>query len=451
MSDIFVSDDFYMSTSQACVVDLTPPTFSGINFLDIESRGQIRAGWSVATDPDTPIRYEIYIQASNSTGLFNTANITAITDKLQFDIFTLPDGSFLVNGTTYYVGVRAVDALGNRDANTVSLNVISTGVLTSIDTYESKVVYSIDENNDFRLTAWANKNESLAISPSAVLGTASYQVFSKAGVAISGMSGTGISANAQGLYVFPAVSNQISTQLEHYEIRISISVDGETRVNYIPLINQTPIYALDAGFSINANNQLVGALWSKANGSRIMDSSRISNGHYHVHDSNGISVPGLTESGIVPNSEGFFVIAPISATSLDLQSSVYFAHIRAEVDGLLINDNVPLTFGVPEYEPKAQFSINSANQFQATIWVTANGDVKTTNLGTASYQVYDVAGNLVSGLSQTGITADINGRFQITPVSAILLTDLTHYSVRIGVVVDGVERVSYKGFTLLGT
>jgi len=133
MSDIFVSDDFYMSTSQACVVDLTPPTFSGINFLDVESRGQIRAGWSVATDPDTPIRYEIYIKASNSIGLFNTANITAITDKLQFDIFTLPDGSFLVNGITYYVGVRAVDALGNRDANTVSLNVISTGVLTRMN------------------------------------------------------------------------------------------------------------------------------------------------------------------------------------------------------------------------------------------------------------------------------------------------------------------------------
>jgi len=152
MADIFVADNFYMPTSDACIVDLTPPTFAGINFLDVESRGQIRAGWPAASDPNTPIRYEVYIQATTPTGLFNTANITAITDKLQYDIFTLPNGSFLVNGTTYYVGVRAVDAISNRDTNTVSLNVISTGVLTSIDVYESKCAFSISSDNLFHIT-----------------------------------------------------------------------------------------------------------------------------------------------------------------------------------------------------------------------------------------------------------------------------------------------------------
>lgn len=451
MADIFVEDNFYMGTSDACVIDLIPPTFAGINFLDVESRGQIRAGWSAASDLNTPIRYEVYIQASTVTGLFNTANITGITDKLQLDIFTLPDGSFLVNGTTYFVGVRAVDALSNRDANTVSLNVISTGVLTSIDTYESKIAHSIDEDNQFRLTAWANKNLSLAIAPSAILGLASYQVYDKLGNSIVGMSGSGISANVQGLYVFPAVTNLLETQVEHYEVKISIIVDGEARVNHIPLLNQTPIYETDAGFSVNANNQLVGALWTKANGARLSDLSRITNGYYHIHDSNGIAVPGLTESGLTANADGLFIITPVSAAPLNLQSSVYFAHVRVEIDGIQISDSVPLSFGVPAYEPKAQFSINALNQFQATLWVTANGNIKTTNLGTASYQVFDSSGNPVAGLTQAGISADVNGRFQITPASAVLLTDLTHYSVRVAVTVDGVERVSYKGFTLLGT
>ena len=185
MADIFVEESFYMGTSQACIVDLTPPVFSGLNFLDVESRGQIRAGWSAGTDANNPIRYEVYIQATTVTGLFNTANIAGITDKLQLDIFTLPDGSFLQNGTTYHVGVRAVDALGNRDTNVVSNSVISTGVLTSIDTYEVSATYSTDENGDFKVVAWANKNGSLAIAPSAILGTASYAIYDRAGNLVS--------------------------------------------------------------------------------------------------------------------------------------------------------------------------------------------------------------------------------------------------------------------------
>lgn len=451
MADILVEESFYMGTSSACVIDLTPPVFAGINFLDVESRGQIRAGWSAATDANNPIRYEVYIQASTATGLFNTVNITGITDKLQLDIFTLPDGSFLENGQVYYVGVRAVDALGNRDANTVSDDVISTGVLTAIDTYESKIAYSIDEDNQFRITAWANKNSSLAVPPSAVLGLSSYQIYDKLGNAVIGMSGSGVSANAEGLYVFPAISNLLETELEHYEVRIAVIVDGEARVNHVPLMNQAPLYTADAGFSVNVSNQFIGGFWVKSNGSRISDPLRISNGHYHVHDSNGNGVPGLTESGISPTSDGLFIITPTSAALLDLQSATYFVHVRAEVDGVLVQDHIALSFEAPVYEPKALFSINALNQFQATLWATANDSVKTSNIGTASYQVFDVSGAPVAGLSQSGIVADVNGRYQITPVSAALLTDLTHYSVRVAIFIDGVERVSYKGFTLLGT
>src|SRR5574343_249219 len=163
MPNILIGNNFYQGTSQACIIDLTPPTFAGINFLDVESRGQIRAGWSAATDATPPIRYEVYIKASTSSGLFNTSNVIAVTPNLQYDIFTLPDGSFLQNGVTYYVGVRAIDGVNNRDSNIISMNVISTGVLTSIDVYETHASWSIDNSNQFRVTLWADKNESLAV------------------------------------------------------------------------------------------------------------------------------------------------------------------------------------------------------------------------------------------------------------------------------------------------
>jgi hypothetical protein len=111
---------------------------------------------------------------------------------------------------------------------------------------------------------------------------------------------------------------------------------------------------------------------------------------------------------------------------------------------------IPVEVKRLEYECKGTFSINALNQFQATLWAVADGVVKTTSLGTASYTVYDKDGVAVSGLSQTGITADVNGRFNTTPVSAALLTNLTHYTVKIAITVSGLERVSYKGFTLLG-
>jgi len=237
MPDILINNNFYIGTSEACIIDLTPPVFAGINFLDVESRGQIRAGWSAGTDANLPIRYEVYIQASTATGLFNTANIAAITPNLQYDIFTLPDGSFLVNGTTYFVGVRAVDAIGNRDANLVSLNVISTGVLTAIDTYEVQAAFVVNDQNELQGTIWANKNGSLAISPSAIMGTASFQVYDSAGNAIGGMSGTGITINGQGQYIITPVASSLVESLDHYVVKCTVNIDAESRINYASIIS----------------------------------------------------------------------------------------------------------------------------------------------------------------------------------------------------------------------
>lgn len=448
MANILIENNFYQGTSDACIVDITPPTFAGINFLDVESRGQIRAGWSAASDPTPPIRYEIYIQASSAVGLFNTTNIVAITDKLQYDIFTMPDGSFLVNGTTYYVGVRAIDGVNNRDSNTVSQSVISTGVLTAIDVYESKAAYSIDDNDEFRLTAWCDKNDSLAIAPGAVMGPASYEIYDNMGNQVIGMTGSVGGPNSEGLYVFTGITSSLDLINNHYQVRISIEVDGEDRVNFVDVPAVPKLYDISGAADFTATGQIVGSFWANRNG-RIADSG-LGTGSFEVYTATGVLLP-ISETGIVPDSNGFFIITPVTPpVPLDVTLS-YVIKCSITIDGQ-IQENYVVLGNEPEvYDTKAVFSINASNQLEATFWATKNNDVLTgATLGTASYQVYDKNGVAVVGLSESGIAADVNGQFHTTPVSAALLTDLTHYTAVITISVAGKNRVSSKGFTLLG-
>jgi hypothetical protein len=120
---------FYQRLANAAVVDTTPPTFAGLATLTARPNGSLRVTWAAATDATIPVRYEVYIQASTNVGLFNTANIAYVTNALTLDAFQLADASLLVKGTTYHVGVRAVDAVGNRETNVVSDSEVSIGVL----------------------------------------------------------------------------------------------------------------------------------------------------------------------------------------------------------------------------------------------------------------------------------------------------------------------------------
>lgn len=119
------------ATPQACVADFAPPTFAGIASLLALANGALRAAWLAATDSTPPVVYDVYILAGSATGLFATGNRVLSAFGLQVDVFQLPDGSPLVAGTTYFVGVRARDAVGNLDSNVVSLSAISAGVLST--------------------------------------------------------------------------------------------------------------------------------------------------------------------------------------------------------------------------------------------------------------------------------------------------------------------------------
>jgi hypothetical protein len=450
MPNILIANNFYQGTSQACIVDLTPPTFAGINFLDVESRGQIRAAWPIATDATNPIRYEIYIQASTDTGLFNVSNIVAMSSQLQYDIFTLPDGSFLVNGTTYYVGVRAVDAVGNRDSNTVSLNVVSTGVLTSIDVYETRGAFTVGPEGDFQGTMWLLKNSELAVG--GTLGTASYTIYDKTGTAVPGMSQSGIVADVNGQFKITAVPSSLDETLNHYMVKVSITMDSEVREGYVPLVQKIPSYQIKGHTSFDNNSDFVGIFWAEEeSGLHISDLNRLGVGSYDILDADGIIISGFSQNNISPNSNGVYVISPVSGISVEdiVQTT---GRWTIEVDGKTRTSYLPTEVVEPKHSVKSVFSINALNQLQATFWLATDDAQIITNgtLGTASYTVYDSSGNAVVGLTQSGITADVNGRFQISPVSATLLTDLTHYTVKVSINYKNFEHIAYKGFTLLG-
>jgi len=123
----YFAGPFSLLAANACVFDVTPPVFGGITGLSANSNGSLTATWSAATDSSPPLTYWIYIQAATATGLFSTtvAKIVTVTTAILFlDSFN----TVLTSGTTYYVGVRAVDSVGNVNTNTVSLSAVSQGV-----------------------------------------------------------------------------------------------------------------------------------------------------------------------------------------------------------------------------------------------------------------------------------------------------------------------------------
>jgi hypothetical protein len=336
----FVTGGSFQPTSQACIVDLTSPVFSGIDFLTRGALGQLRASWLAATDTSAPIRYEVYVEADPAANLFNPVNIALVTTNLNADIFALANGTLLQSGVKYFVGVRAIDAVGNRDANTVSLFQITPGI-------------------------------------------------------------TG-ATNA--------------------------SINGV--------------------FAVNNNNQLIASFWVNDNDGVITSPARLGLASYVIYDQNGNLVPSMSQNNISADSEGFYEITPV-ASVLDLDNTFYTVKVTILVDSIPIAYNLPITYAEagPQYEPRAVFSIDASNQLQATIWVTKNGEQLSTNLGTASYAVYNKDG-VALGISQSGIVADVNGLFKTTPVLASALNDLTHYTVIFTITADGAARKGAVGITV---
>lgn len=128
MASQYFAGPFGHRAATAAITDVTPPTFSGIAGLVANANGSLTASWVAATDPAVPLSYEVYMQPVTAVGLFSTGNIVTISRGTSASLYMDALGAPLSAGTTYYVGVRALDAVGNRNTNTVSMSAASVGI-----------------------------------------------------------------------------------------------------------------------------------------------------------------------------------------------------------------------------------------------------------------------------------------------------------------------------------
>lgn len=167
---------------------------------------------------------------------------------------------------------------------------------------------------------------------------------------------------------------------------------------------------------------------------------------------------GSVSAGVLFNASNLTEIVPSGVLSARiftlkdqqtylLKDQVYTLGVRAVDAYGNTETNIAISTAIstgvdvtPIYEPRAVFSINAANELQGSIWIVRDSQKLSSNLGLASYSIRNKAGTLI-GISQSNISADGNGIFQITPVLASAITDLNHYTVDISIVADGSPRV----------
>ncbi len=126
--------------------DSTAPDFAGLeSAFDSQTGGNVTLTWSAATDPDTmecnsdpsePTTYSVY--ASTIPGNQNFLLPNATTQNTQIEI------TGLKNGVTYYFVVRAKDAVGNEESNTVEMSAMPTTPVDDAPPDFSGLVTAID-------------------------------------------------------------------------------------------------------------------------------------------------------------------------------------------------------------------------------------------------------------------------------------------------------------------
>lgn len=335
----------YQGTSQACILDLTPPTFAGVSSLTLQSFGQIRVQYAAASDASAPIKYEIYIKQSDPINLFYSSNIVAITDKLQFDIFTLPNGVILNSSAPYYIGVKAVDAVGNRDNNLVNMNITTSGISGSGSSeYEVAGVFTVDSSGNFIGSLWATINDELVTSLPR-LGTASYTIYDKNSALVAGMSESGITPDANGRFTITPIVSTLDLIGNFYTVKATIVVDSLPRNNYLAISGTSSdvggsVFEARGMFSISANNQLRGSFWAVKDGDHIV--SGLSTASYTIYDADGNTI-GITESSMVATS-GVYKITPVGAEAI-LDLTHYTVKITITTSEKTINSVLGIALG----------------------------------------------------------------------------------------------------------
>ena len=108
------------SVTPTAPADTTPPTFAGASgATDAGTGGAVTLTWAAASDPSTPITYDIYWATTAGGENYATPNQTSSSG-------TGATVTGLTNGTPYYFVVRAKDSAGNEETNTVEVTATPT-------------------------------------------------------------------------------------------------------------------------------------------------------------------------------------------------------------------------------------------------------------------------------------------------------------------------------------
>lgn len=216
------------SMPSACIDDITAPTFAGIDALSVDVFGGLVASWLAASDVSAPIRYNVYVKKDTATGLFSETPFC--TEGLTYTIYTLPDGTNLEYNQTYYVGVRAVDAVGNIETNTASLSEVSTGVLAGAIRYECFASIAITPDNNLIGSLFLH-GDGKAIKSN--LGTASFKIFDSDENEVVSFTQSGLTANGDGVYSLAPVSAAPLDPFTFYRMQVVINHNAVNVESYI--------------------------------------------------------------------------------------------------------------------------------------------------------------------------------------------------------------------------
>jgi hypothetical protein len=234
--DILWDDTYYQSSSQACLVDLTPPTFAGLASITANADGSLTASWLAATDATAPISYDVYISPGSVSAvtLFVDANVVSTVRNLSATVFTDATAAVLVAADTYTMGVRARDAVGNEDSNlvidteVVIYNLYQAVIAALLPVYESHAIVSIDGANNLICSLWLTGDNATVTT---LLGTGAFTVYDKDDNAVVGMAQSGLTANPAGTFVSTPIPSSLLEPFTHYRIEITIIHNSITYTN----------------------------------------------------------------------------------------------------------------------------------------------------------------------------------------------------------------------------
>ena len=101
----------------------------------------------------------------------------------------------------------------------------------------------------------------------------------------------------------------------------------------------SPVHQLCAVISLTADNKIQASFWAQKNGERV--DIDLGQGSYLIKDKLGNNVSGLSQSGINPDSAGYYHTTPVDA-SLIYDFTHYLFEMSVVVEGVTLNGSIGL-------------------------------------------------------------------------------------------------------------